>query len=322
VGPAQFFAEVDALAQPYELVIAAMAASGAHFAVADIGAHYGVTTMDTTRLLRRFGVKKRTPMLAFDGGRAARLTQRNLDNNGFEDVRFFDAAIGPIDGHAIMHQHTEHTEDNSLLSRPGPGVPVRVMKLDTVLRAENCFGPLCVKIDVQGAEPSVLMGMREVMAAHPVAILMEYTPWAIRNSGIDPTEFLLDLLRTHAAFDVGIGRGTRLMEITPVTADAARHMTDMDDRPWTDLVLVPRTGMPLGAEALARLRAVATGQHEFTERPRAASVSVDHQAIVPLVGRARNLLSRRVLGGLRLSAWIVRGLRDWFRRRLMRLSKT
>lgn len=48
-----------------------------------------------------------------------------------------------------------------------------------------------VKIDVQGAEPHVLAGMREVIARSPgIAIVAEFWPTSLRAAGMDPLEVL------------------------------------------------------------------------------------------------------------------------------------
>lgn len=204
------------------------------FTVCDIGAHFGRTSMETAAYVR--GLKSEVAVFAFDAGIASNLTWRNFENNGFNEIRFHHAAVGSVDGHAIMYRQSGHAEDNSLLADSGTkSFPVRCVKLDTVLDKAGCFGPTVAKIDTQGAEPSVISGMSRLIASHPVTMLMEYTPFRMMKM-MAPESLIKKLMETHVIFDVGAERD-RLFEVTEPSSFTA----DVFKRTYTDVLIIPRS---------------------------------------------------------------------------------
>ena len=220
---------------PYRAVVAHYAASYGAFTICDVGAHLGITAMDTVGQATALGADVRA--FAFDAGVAAELTWRNFENNGFaSEITFERAAVGDLDGHGIMYTEEGESVGNRVILGGSSSYPVRFVKLDTYLKVNNAAGPATVKIDVQGAEPFVLNGMRELIEDHPVSIMMEFTPWALRQSGVDPVQLLSDFVATHHIFDIGFHR-ERMIEVVDIPA--LLHRVDSAQPWWTDLLLVP-----------------------------------------------------------------------------------
>ena len=54
-----------------------------------------------------------------------------------------------------------------------------------------------VKIDVEGAEPLVLEGMKDIIEKNPeLRIILEFTPDNLLHAGIQPIEFLQKLMES------------------------------------------------------------------------------------------------------------------------------
>lgn len=243
----------DVVSDPFGYLIAHMAVSYGCLTYCDVGAHLGITAMDAVLQSLRYGVNPRA--FAFDAGQAAQLTWRNFEINGF-NIRFEEAAVAGHNGHAIFSTEDGNSVNNRLVNpRDSRSYPVRTLRLDDYLTAQGALGPLAVKIDTQGAEPAVLAGMTGLRHL-PLSMLLELTPWSIRESGQDPEIFLADIMRTHHVFDLGPTH-ERLIEI-----EDARSLVvavDTADPYWTDLLAVPRTLVGLDA-VLERLRASGSQQ--------------------------------------------------------------
>jgi FkbM family methyltransferase len=218
---------------PYEYMVRYYSEAFGKIAVCDVGAHYGRTSMETASLLRE--IKADAKMYAFDAGIASQLTWRNFENNGFTDIDFRHAAVGPIDGHTVMYRQPGHAEDNAILREAGAiSFPVRCVQLDTVLEEKGGYVPTLAKIDTQGAEPGVLAGMRKLIAAQPVTMVLEFTPCRVVLQ-MPPELFIDELLLTHAIFDLGSSRDRlRLVE------DATAFTRDVWSRQFADILAVPR----------------------------------------------------------------------------------
>ena len=220
----------------FSTALAEFAGEYPDFTFCEVGAQYGSSTMETVRFFRHIGTEP--AVFAFEPGTAAPLTPINFENNGFGEITFERAAIGPVDGWAILHRELGHSEDNRIVNpvrdrnRGSTSYPVRCWRLDTYLERAGRFGPLAAKIDTQGAEPGVLSGMARLMETQPVLMLMEYTPWAI-SPVVEPADFLRKLMRTHSVFDVHLNE-----EVT--NPEDHRDYVNSSTARWTDLLLKPR----------------------------------------------------------------------------------
>ncbi|MBC8512316.1 MAG: FkbM family methyltransferase [Dehalococcoidia bacterium] len=89
-----------------------------------------------------------------------------------------------------------------------------------------------IKLDVEGTEVSALRGMRNTLSSEKLALVVEFSPIALRAAAIDPRE-LWDFLRGHG-FDIMCieksGTLTPLMDIDLVSQLAERLTTERDFR--------------------------------------------------------------------------------------------
>lgn len=154
----------------------------------DIGAHVGLYSVPAAR---RVGPAGR--VLAFEPDDINRaMLQQNIQRNGVEGVEVFSCGICDRDGRLPFHRSEFNSGDHQLFheGRGRRSHEIEVARLDSVLQRTG--GPVhLVKMDVQGAEARVLAGMEQVFAAnHAMALIVELSPWMLRDIGDDPRDLL------------------------------------------------------------------------------------------------------------------------------------
>lgn len=148
--------------------------------VLDVGAHVGYYTLLSAVLAGPTG-----RVVAFEPSpENAAFLLRHVRINRLENVRVEQAAVSDRAGTARFGSGSGSGTGH--LAEAGE-LTVRTVTVDEVC-AEHGLSPDAIKIDVEGAEASVLRGARETLAgARPVVFLSTHGPEAHRDS--------LDLLR-------------------------------------------------------------------------------------------------------------------------------
>jgi FkbM family methyltransferase len=142
-------------------------------AVLDIGAHHGFYTLLASRKVGPQG-----KVLAVEASpREREKLGVHLRLNRCKNVRVESRALGEADGDAHLYL-AEGGESgcNSLRKPAAPGtsepVPIRMGRLDDVLREHQIEKVDFVKIDVEGAELSVLKGAPQLLAKRPRPVIL------------------------------------------------------------------------------------------------------------------------------------------------------
>jgi FkbM family methyltransferase len=122
----------------------------------------------------------------------------------FNVSRFPNVTVSPIalsdgNGPARLHLHPQSGTSNSLVEFDPAAATVEVecRTVDRFLAEHPELRPDFIKIDVEGAEPKVLAGMRETVRRLPgLALVIEFCPENLANGGCTPEGFcgLLDEL--------------------------------------------------------------------------------------------------------------------------------
>ncbi|MDG2422507.1 MAG: FkbM family methyltransferase [Phycisphaerales bacterium] len=182
----------------------------------DIGSHVGLYALPAARILKDGG-----RVIAFEphpGNRA--LLEENVSRNQVDNVTVVDAAVSDAPGELELQVSPFNTGDHRLYrGNPGrgTGVRTRVVSIDEWCEQHEIDRVDMVKIDVQGAEARVIAGMQKVIdRSDAMNIILEYTPWMLREAGDEPRA-LLDSL-AERGFSLSIideGRG-ELKAATPV----------------------------------------------------------------------------------------------------------
>ena len=165
----------------------------------DIGAHVGLFTVPAAMAVGPEG-----RVIAFEPDPDnRRLLERNVARHALENVLVIDAAVADRDGEITLKRSRFNTGDHRIDARPGTrGLRVPMVSLDEWLSEHN-VEPDVIKMDVQGAEPMVLAGMRSLLDGdRPLHLLLEFAPSMLRACGTDPRDLLQRLEQAGFAMQI------------------------------------------------------------------------------------------------------------------------
>jgi FkbM family methyltransferase len=215
----------------------------------DIGANIGATTIPIAR-------DRNVACFAFEPEprNFSALEHNVLRNCNHANVRLFNLALFDRPGDLAFELSKENPGDHRVRIGDPSGrrdalgesrrqlITVKAARLDDLLSSERLRGPVCAKIDIQGAEANLYRGGRAVLGACEM-IVTEFWPYGIARIGEDPVA-LLELFAT----DFPLCR-IHPPSAVPDAAQAARATSRLGDhlsplirraRPedWVDLELL------------------------------------------------------------------------------------
>jgi FkbM family methyltransferase len=138
----------------------------------DVGANIGMYTIPLAS-----AVGPRGTVLAFEpfSVNVARLRE-NVDRNGLTNVEMHRLALGARSGEVVLHLAADslyHSTEWVPHGSTAGTVSVPMAALDAVWRERGAPPVSVLKVDVEGAEPGVLRGARELLNTCRPAILVE-----------------------------------------------------------------------------------------------------------------------------------------------------
>ena len=170
----------------------------------DVGANDGYYTLFAAR---RVGPSGRV-VAAEPSSRERAHLQRNLGRNGLDNVSVVPAAIGAAAGLADLHlAHGVHAGHNTLGSFAHDDVVraslerVPIEPLDAVIARLGLARVDFVKIDVEGAEASVIAGAATVLSSMRPLMLLEVNDKALRAQG-NCADSLMATLRDELRYEI------------------------------------------------------------------------------------------------------------------------
>jgi FkbM family methyltransferase len=147
----------------------------------DIGANVGYQSLYASRLVGSGGL-----VLSFEPNPATySILAGHVGINRIANCRTFQMALSDTDGEATLSQMEEHSGTSNLRPQSNAlhSVAVPVRRGDDVLRDIPFPGKAFLKIDVEGFEQQVLIGLRETLDRIAVAAV-EVTPeWIAQQGG-------------------------------------------------------------------------------------------------------------------------------------------
>jgi FkbM family methyltransferase len=139
----------------------------------DVGANIGFFSLLAAKVVGEAG-----HVIAFEPVQEnADAIRRNADLNGFETIIVVDVAVSKSTGEAelVLAEHPGGAALKSATTPPDAThcITVKTATLDSLVRRSDYPPPDVVKIDVEGAEMSVLEGMRGVVEDHRPLVVCE-----------------------------------------------------------------------------------------------------------------------------------------------------
>jgi FkbM family methyltransferase len=188
--------------------------------VIDVGAHAGYYTVLFSRLVGASG-----RVFAFEPHPANfELLSRNVRRRAAGNVHTCRAAVSDREAQADFWQAPLSLGHSLLPVKAGAErMRVQTVTLDAFCRREALEHVDLVKIDVEGAEPEVFDGMREICARSPrPAVLAEFKPELCARRGCDPGDWLARL--SALGFQRAYAFTRHAVRPRPVSLDDARTL--------------------------------------------------------------------------------------------------
>ncbi|OGM11051.1 hypothetical protein A2Z22_03610 [Candidatus Woesebacteria bacterium RBG_16_34_12] len=160
--------------------------------VIDIGAHIGYYTRLLSELVGSSG-----RVFAFEAHPDNyAVVKQNLRARKYSNVEMYNCAVSDQKGKMQLYV-SPGSSNHSLLAgytEASGTIDVESITIDSFLSEKGIKSVDFMKIDVEGAEPLVLAGMRQtIVSSHRLSLLIEYNPQALQSGNIIPEEFLRDL---------------------------------------------------------------------------------------------------------------------------------
>lgn len=137
--------------------------------VIDIGANIGYYALLEAKLVGEGG-----EVIAIEpAADNMALLKRNIDANGYHNIRVHDVAIGPENGTANMYLSGKSNLCSMMphIDSNGTYVTVKVMTLDSLLENEKRID--YIQMDMEGYEVEAIKGMQEILKHHHPGIFLE-----------------------------------------------------------------------------------------------------------------------------------------------------
>jgi len=138
------------------------------------------------------------------------LIERNLAENGIDNVLVDARAVGAAPGIARLHRYkSSNFGRHSIAVDHGFGSrQVPMTDLDGALEAAGLgSGPISlIKIDVEGYEPAVIAGAKSALQ-RTAAVILEYSPDMSGSGGLSTAQLLADMRALHFAPHVLVSEG-------------------------------------------------------------------------------------------------------------------
>lgn len=180
--------------------------------VVDIGANIGYFTLLAASL-----VGKKGKVFAFEPApQNYALLVKNIEVNGYKNVIPVQKAVSSDTGKIEFFLDTIALGQSSLFKvseNPTEPIMVDVVSLDEFFKDNEC--PIdIVKMDVEGAEMAVLLGMAKIVANNDdLKIFTEFWPDGLQKSGFSPQEYWKQLKQFGFKFIYLINDNKRRLEI-------------------------------------------------------------------------------------------------------------
>ncbi|MDE3136587.1 MAG: FkbM family methyltransferase [Acidobacteriota bacterium] len=163
----------------------------------DVGAHAGFYSLAAAR---RVGPRGR--VFAFEPDMDNfHLLRKNIAENAYDNITAIPAAVCNRTGRAELFVSPQGNDRHSLFRNPGSPIEENAEEVDTTT-LDDFAGALgwpaidLIKMDIEGAEPLALAGMRRLLErSSQIRLIVEFSPGMLEAGGTAPQQFLEELAR-------------------------------------------------------------------------------------------------------------------------------
>jgi FkbM family methyltransferase len=219
--------------------------------VIDIGAHAGYFSLIGASCVGASG-----KVYAFEPFPASfRQLQRNIELNGYKNIHAVRKAVSDKTGVHMLLVNPKGSDRHSLFAgessweRESPEVETTC--LDDFL--EGCDWPRVdlIKMDIEGAEPAALTGMKRTLEKCAVRyIVTEFSPAPLRAAGYDPRRFLQEVA------NMGFALYAVEEEKEPKPLDPSGYpafIQELQDRGGTNLLCESTPSLPHHSDQMGKV---------------------------------------------------------------------
>ncbi|MBI4232834.1 MAG: FkbM family methyltransferase [Chloroflexi bacterium] len=216
-SPSHVYSEAEFVYGAYESDVASVIEKLVRpgMAVGDLGAHIGYFTLLMAKLVGASG-----KVYAFEPDPANyALLVENIALNGYHNIVPIQAAVADKAGEATLFLDKAFSGSHSLYSQvPGvskEAVTVETTTLDLFFEREGWPRIHAVKMDIEGAEPAALAGMKQLLGRNPgLHLIIEANPLTLKAAGFSSEEFLEQLAGLGLRVQVIDPKGGKHQELT------------------------------------------------------------------------------------------------------------
>jgi FkbM family methyltransferase len=158
--------------------------------VLDIGGNIGIYTLTAS------AKAKRGKVICFEPEQDnISLLKKSIKENNMTNITLVEKCVGDVSGSAVLGISKYNKGKHSLLqSEIGENIQnVQITTIDEEVEKLGLERVDYIKIDVEGWEAKVLKGMEKTINQFHPEILFEFAPQRIKESGMDPVEFIVDI---------------------------------------------------------------------------------------------------------------------------------
>ena len=180
--------------------------------VVDIGANLGYYTLIAARIVGPEG-----RVYAFEPEEENfNLLTLAVEKSGYKNIKLFKKAVTERSGRGTLFFSEEHRGDHRIFDNGEnrKRVAIETASLDEAMAHEGKID--VIKIDIEGAEPEVLGGMKKILADNKdIKIMSEFYPEGISEAGTAPLDFLKQWHELGFEISLIDGKARRLRRFSP-----------------------------------------------------------------------------------------------------------
>ena len=201
----------------------------------DIGAHFGFFSAYLAKLIQQERIHNSILISLEPDKNHFRCLEKTMKNYGGMQINLLPLAISSEVEDLTLYKteasclHT-YREDGALSQYSMPAISLDSLVADH-LHPEDKIA--LIKIDVDGAEPSLFYGGKNVLANHNPIIFMEFSPVHLKGFGVSPKLFFKDICQGYIVYWVCYQRN----QIKRVDASDYNEIVSIIGKGVTDLVV-------------------------------------------------------------------------------------